>query len=123
MPGDKVFDFSHNLCIADGMPFYMKYLYEAPGKQEMLDTWAGDYNYCWQLDPSCTVKFCDDYHTEKYTYTAVPDSVFLSPERDFHSRFFTGPLPDAEELRAKGVPENLCALYRKYLEFRKDRSA
>ncbi len=115
IPGDKVFDFSHNLCIADGMPFFMKYLLETPGKQEMLDTWAGDYNFCWQLDPSCGVKFCDDYHYILKTYTPVPDSAFITSKRESHTVFGEGGLPDPSVLETCGMPEAVCRLYRQYL--------
>lgn len=116
IPGDKVFDFSRNLCVADGMPFYMKYLLETPGKQEMLDTWNGDHNFCWQRDDSCLVKFCDDYHFIKKTYTPVSDEDFFAAGCDHHSVFQSGGIPDVALLRSRGVLETLLGLYEKYLE-------
>lgn len=118
LPGDKVFDFSGNLCIANGMPFYLKYIYEMPNIQTMLDTWAGDGNFCWQLDPSCTVHFCDDWHCYNLTYTAISDEEFMRPGRDEHTRFFTGPLPTAEELRDLEVNPELISLYEQYLNMK-----
>ena len=116
-PGEKVFDLTGNLCISNGQPFFAKSLLYVEGKQSMLDTWAGNYNYCWQTDPACKTKFCDDFcRTDSVTYTPIPDEVFIVPGRDDRSKFFEGPLPSLETLRQNGIPEHLCSIYRKYLE-------
>ena len=111
--GDKVFDFKENLCIADNAPFYMKYLLEIEGKEDILDSWKGDDNTYLQLEPSYTIKFADDYHCYEKTYREIPASVFINDEREKHSLFLAGPLPSPETLR---LPEKVMALYQKYLQ-------
>ena len=111
--GDKVFDFKENLCIADNAPFYMKYLLEIDGKEDILDSWKGDDNTYLQLEPSYTIKFADDYHCYEKTYREIPASVFINDEREKHSLFLAGPLPSPETLR---LPEKVMALYQKYLQ-------
>lgn len=111
-PGEKLFDFSGNLCIADGMPFYMKYILELPVKQDLTDVWSGNDNYCIQLDPACTVNFVDDYHFINKTWRQIPDEHFLSPDRDNRSVFRYGTLPRTEDL-----PEPLRGMYSRFLNF------
>ena len=115
VPGDKVCWFNRNLCIANGMTIYMKYLLEIEGKQEMLDSWAGNNNVCVQLAPGKIAAACDDYHDFFKTYREIPDEEFISPERDSNSLYLKGRMPEIQEL-----PEPLKDLYEKYLRFQKD---
>lgn len=109
--GDKVFDFRDNLCIADGAPFYLKYLLDIEGKEDILDSWKGDNNLYIQLDPAFTAKFGDDFHCFEKTFREIPESVFIVPGREEHSVFLSGALPAPEK-----VPEAVQKSYRFYLE-------
>ena len=109
--GDKVFDFKENLCIADNAPFYMKYLLEIDGKEDVLDSWKGDNNIYIQLAPSFSGNFADDFHFYEKTYRIIPDDIFIRDGREEHSLFKTGPLPAPED-----IPEPMRKLYRLYLE-------
>ena len=108
--GEKVFDFSENLCISNGMPFYLKYLLGIEGKEEFIDSWSGSSNICIQLDPECKAKFVDDFHLYERTYTVIPDEKFLADGRERGTQFFHGEMPSPETL-----PEKLRNLYQKYL--------
>ena len=108
--GEKVFDFSENLCISNGMPFYLKYLLDIERKEEFIDSWSGSSNICIQLDPECKAKFADDFHLYERTYTVVPDEKFLADGRERGTQFFHGEMPSPEKL-----PEKLRNLYQKYL--------
>ena len=109
--GDKVFDLQENLCIGNGLPFYMKYLLDIEGKEEFSDSWKGDRNFCVQLDPECKTYFCDDYHIFNKTYREVPAEEFISGEREANSVFRHGALPSVKE-----VPAAVRPLYEKYLK-------
>lgn len=114
-PGTKVFDFTGNLCIADGMPFYLKSIWETYPRQELIDAWKGDNNFCWQIDEDCKVKVCEDWHFINLTMTPLADDEFIAPGREEHSVFRSGPRPSAARLRAENVPEALVRLYEVYL--------
>ena len=109
--GDKVFDFKNNLCIAESAPFYLKYLLDIEGKEDVLASWKGDNNLYIQQDPTFTAKFGDDYHCIEKTFREIPDSKFIAPGREEHSIFITGTLPAPED-----VPEAVRELYRMYLD-------
>jgi len=114
VPGTKVFNFTGNLCIADGMPFYLKSIWESNPSQSLIDAWKGDYNFCWQVDENCRVKVCEDWHFINRTMRPLSDAEFIAPGREEHTVFRSGPRPTAARLRAEKVPEPLVRLYEEY---------
>lgn len=113
---DWVFHLTGNLCIGNGFPIFIKYLIEIIGKEEMLDSWRSNYNVLWQLDPSCKVRYADDYHYIKKTYTPIPAEVFVTSDREINSEYGEGELPSVDTLKKLGVlkPE-VISLYKRYL--------
>ncbi|MBR2426397.1 MAG: right-handed parallel beta-helix repeat-containing protein [Lentisphaeria bacterium] len=110
VPGDKTCDLTENLCLANGMPFYLKYILDIEGKQEFTDCWQGKNNLCIQLDPACSAKFADDFHIFQWTYNAVPEEKFLADGRETGTQFFHGTIP-----KPGTFPDILKKLYEKYL--------